>query len=246
MHTNGMNKSHAIRSADLLGEIEGASFLYWLALSAACVFGIHMSWTLGLLQAVLIADTTQISASIVLIYLGCMTYGGWRSYILSSAHRGLDHVRDRFRRDGTLPAIDDRHAGWALEYCSGLLQPDADRAALREVLEERARGAHEAGWFLSSLILKMGLLGTIVGFVFMLGAIDAIKTLTAADLPQMLGKMGAGMAISLYTTLVGLIANMALGLQNLMLDRSAERLVSGTLQFAEREMLPSLAADGTA
>ena len=53
------------------------------------------------------------------------------------------------------------------------------------------------------------------------------------------------MAVSLYTTLVGLLANMALGLQNLMLDRSAERLVSGTMQFAEREMLPALAAGPT-
>lgn len=236
-----MNRSHAIRSADLLGEIEGSSFLHWLILSSACLFGIHLSWTLGLLQRVLVADTTQISASIVLVYLGCMAYGGWRASRLSLAHRGLDRVREAFRRDGRLPAPSKRLEEWSNEYCSGLLDEAADRAALREVLEERARGAHEAGWFLSSLILKLGLLGTIVGFVFMLGAIDAIKTLSAADLPQMLGQMGSGMAVSLYTTLVGLLANMALGLQNLMLDRSAERLVSGTLQFAEREMLPTVA-----
>lgn len=242
---NGMSRSHAIRSADLLGEVEGSSFLYWLVLSAACVFGIHMSWTLGLLQQVLIADTTQISASIVLIYLGCVAYGGWRSYQLSTAHQGLDRMREHFRSSGALPEEGPRENGWSYEYCSGLLDTTADRAALREVLEERARGAHEAGWFLSSMILKLGLLGTIVGFVFMLGAIDAIKTLTAADLPQMLGKMGAGMAISLYTTLVGLVANMALGLQNLMLDRSAERLVSGTMQFAEHEMLPALTGAST-
>ena len=237
-----MNRSLATHSADLLGEIEGSSFLYWLALSSACLFGIYLSWTLGLMQRVLLADTTQISASIVLIYFGCMAYGGWRAQQLSSAHSGLDRVRDTFRRNGVLPGRSDRHEDWANEYCTGMLQGEADRAALREVLEERARGAHEAGWFLSSLILKLGLLGTIVGFVFMLGAIDAIKTLTAADLPQMLGRMGSGMAISLYTTLVGLLANMALGLQNLMLDRSAERLVSGTLQFAEREMLPAVAS----
>lgn len=243
---NGMNRSRAIRSADLLGEVEGSSFLYWLALSSACVFGIHLSWTLGLLQQVLIADTTQISASIVLIYLGCVAYGGWRSHILSSAHRGLDRVREHFQRTGSLPSTSDRHEDWANEYCTGLLETAADRAALREVLEERARGAHEAGWFLSSLILKLGLLGTIVGFVFMLGAIDAIKTLSSADLPQMLGRMGSGMAVSLYTTLVGLLANMALGLQNLMLDRSAERLVSGTMQFAERQMLPALASSKNA
>lgn len=239
---NGMDRSPAIPSADLLGETEGSSFLCWLALSATTVFGIHLAWTLGLMQRVLLTDTTQISASIVLIYLGCVAYGGWRAHRLSSAHRALDRVRTRFRQDGQLPPGSAQLEDWANEYCSGLLQGHADRHALREVFEERARGAHEAGWFLSSLILKLGLLGTIVGFVFMLGAIDAIKTLSAADLPQMLGRMGSGMAVSLYTTLVGLLANMALGLQNLMLDRSAERLVSGTLQFAEREMLPAVAA----
>lgn len=237
-----MSTSHATRLAETLGESQSASFLNWLALSAACLFGIYLSWTLGLLQRVLIADTTQISASIVLIYLGCVAYGGWRAQQLSGAHQALDRLRVVFRRDAHLPLESGNTLDWSGEYCRGLENAVADRAALREVLEERARGAHEAGWFLSSLILKLGLLGTIVGFVFMLGALEAIKTLSYADLPQMLGRMGSGMGISLYTTLVGLIANMALGLQNLMLDRSAERLVAATLQFAERELLPALGA----
>ncbi|MGQ0620152.1 MAG: MotA/TolQ/ExbB proton channel family protein [Panacagrimonas sp.] len=235
-----MNRSRVTRSAEILGEPEGSSFLLWLTLSAACVFGIYLSWTLGLLQRVLIADSTQISASIVLIYLGCMAYGGWRAQQLSLAHVALDRLRETFRRDGRLPAEHDDPQDWSGEFCRGLLRREADRAALGEVLEERSRGPHEIGWFLSSLILKLGLLGTIVGFVFMLSAIEAIKTLSYADLPQMLGRMGSGMGVSLYTTLVGLLANMALGLQNLMLDRSAERLVSGTVQFAERELLPKL------
>lgn len=238
MPTSPATLSADVARADLLGEAPGATLLLWLALSAGCLFGIHMAWTLGLLQKVLIADTTQISASIVLIYLGCMAYGGWRAQQLSAAHVTLDRIRETFHQSGRLPAPDLHEQDWSGEYCRGLLRATADRAALREVLEERSRGAHEAGWFLSSLILKLGLLGTIVGFVFMLGAIDAIRTLSYADLPQMLGRMGSGMGVSLYTTLVGLLANMALGIQNLMLDRSAERLVAGTLQFADHELLP--------
>lgn len=195
-----------LMSAQTIGEAPGASFLYWLTLSAVCRFGIHLAWSLGLLQLVLVADTTQIAAVIVLIYLGCVGYGGWRAQQLSSAHGALDRVRDTYRQHGRLPEIAPNLQGWSGEYCHALVNASADRAALREMLDERARGTHEAGWFLSSLLLKLGLLGTIVGFVFMLGAL-AIKTLSYADLPQMLGRMGSGMGISLYTTLVGLLAN---------------------------------------
>jgi hypothetical protein len=41
--------------------------------------------------------------------------------------------------------------------------------------------------------------------------------------------MTAGMAIALYTTLVGLVANLWLGLQLLLLDRMADRVVADIL-----------------
>lgn len=232
-----------LSEAEPLGDIDGASFLRWLMLSGACLLGLYMAWTLGLLQRVLLTDLTQISAVILVIYLGCVVWGGWRARQLSAAHHGLAQLRKEFARTKSLELGSIDAMNWAGEFCRGLMNPQAERAALREILEERARGRHETGWFISSLVLKLGLLGTIVGFVFMLSAIDALKTLTYADLPQMLGRMGSGMGVSLYTTLVGLLANLALGMQNLMLDRSAERLVSGTLHFAEHELLPRLHRD---
>ena len=239
-----MPRSHVtVLDAEPLGDIHGASFLRWLLLSGICLFGLYVAWTLGLLQRVLLTDLTQISAVILLIYLGGVVWGGWRARQLSAAHAGLARLRDDFHRHGRLDLDALRAMDWAGEYCRGLMAAGCERAALREVLEERAKGRHEAGWFLSSLLLKLGLLGTIIGFVFMLSALDALKTLTYADLPQMLGRMGSGMGISLYTTLVGLLANLALGMQNLMLDRSAERLVAGTLHFTEQEWLPTRDGD---
>lgn len=237
-----MSTSLATPLVERWAEPDGAVLLRWLLLSGACLFGVQMAWSLGLLQKVLLTDSTQISAVIIVIYLGCVAHGGWRALQLSRAHRAFARVRACFRGNRHLPP-EGGTEDWAGGYCHGLVSPTADRAGLREILEEQARGSHEAGWFLSSMLLKLGLLGTIVGFVFMLGAIDALKTLTYADLPQMLGRMGAGMGVSLYTTLVGLLANIALGLQNLMLDRSAERLVAGTLAFAEREWLPYTTAE---
>ncbi len=225
--------------AERWAEPRGAVLLRWTLLTGACLFGVQMAWSLGLLQRVLSTDVTGISAVILLTYLGCVAYGGWRALQLGRAHQAFARLRVDVRERGALPRQPVRD-DWSGDYCRALIRAQADRTALREILEEQARGPHESGWFLSSALLKLGLLGTIVGFVFMLGAIDALKTLTYADLPQMLGRMGSGMGVSLYTTLVGLLANMALGLQNLMLDRSAERLVTGTLAFAEDEWLPRI------
>lgn len=224
-------------------DTRGAPLLRWALLTGACLFGLQIAWTLGLLQRVLLTDTTGLSAALILIYLAAAAYGGWRALELSRAHQAFERLRETVRSRGEPPQPVSRY-DWSIEYCLGLRRPQADRAALREVLEEQARGPHEAGWFVSSALLKLGLLGTIVGFMFMLGALDALKTLTYADLPQMLGRMGSGMGISLYTTLVALLANIALGWQNVMLDRSAERLVAGTLAFAEDEW-QAVDADGS-
>jgi len=50
-----------------------------------------------------------------------------------------------------------------------------------------------------------------------------------AEVQQLLQLMTGGMAIALYTTLVGLVANLWLGLQLLLLDRLADRLAADIL-----------------
>ena len=68
--------------------------------------------------------------------------------------------------------------------------------------------------------------------MIMLSAINSLSVREFADLPQMLAQMGSGMGVSLYTTLVGLLVNMALSLQYLLLDRSADRFIAQALLFA--------------
>lgn len=104
---------------------------------------------------------------------------------------------------------------------------------LDEVLTENTNGSHESGWFFSQLLIKLGLLGTVIGFILML---TSISTSTLSDISQahaLFGEMAQGMRIALNTTLTGLLGAMLLGLQYLMLDRAADRLLAGTIYFAE-------------
>ena len=69
------------------------------------------------------------------------------------------------------------------------------------------------GWFAADAVLKLGLLGTIIGFILMLAPISKLSGYDAASLQAALGEMSAGMAVALYTTLMGLVANLLLRLQ---------------------------------
>ncbi len=80
------------------------------------------------------------------------------------------------------------------------------------------------GWLAADSVLKLGLLGTIIGFIFMLAPIADLKSYDAASLQTALAAMSGGMAIALYTTLTGLIANLLLRLQFQLLGDAMQNL----------------------
>lgn len=77
---------------------------------------------------------------------------------------------------------------------------------------------HAAGHFVSDLLLKLGLLGTIIGFILMLTPIGEIKEFDPSLIQQLLGSMSGGMAVALYTTLAGLLTSSLLKIQYYLLD----------------------------
>jgi biopolymer transport protein ExbB/TolQ len=91
---------------------------------------------------------------------------------------------------------------------------------------ERMRGPHEALWFASAMALRLGLLGTVIGFIAMLASLRSLPESIAAMAPQLIEDMGQGMAIALSTTLIGLLASLGLAAQTLLLDRAADELMA--------------------
>lgn len=235
-----MNRSRATLSVDRvdhgLDEREGYTFLAWAVLSGVCFFLLYLCWDLGWLERIVRSDPSQISTGLLLVYLACVLFGGWRAWELYQQHAAFGLLRDHFRATHSLS--DELPPSWVDAHLRALLQPDTDRASLNEVLNEHAHGAHEFGWFLAGALLKLALLATVIGFMLMLSSITGVTAMQFSDLPRMIATMGVGMGVSLYTTLVGLLANMALSLQNLLLDRSAQRYVAGVLHFVENEFLP--------
>lgn len=85
------------------------------------------------------------------------------------------------------------------------------------------------GWFAADSVLKIGLLGTIIGFILMLAPIGELTSFDASSLQSALAAMSAGMAVALYTTLTGLIANIILRFQfQFLADAMQKRLIGET------------------
>jgi len=95
----------------------------------------------------------------------------------------------------------------------GSITQKAGKILKKEEFEVLCR-KNEHGWFVADILLSLGMIGTVVGFIFMLStsfsgmSADNVKSLQAA-----LSNMGAGMSTALYTTAAGLVCSLGLKLQ---------------------------------
>ena len=77
----------------------------------------------------------------------------------------------------------------------------------------------DVGWFVSESCLALGMIGTVIGFLLMLGtAFTDLDVTNSAALQDALASMAVGMSTALYTTLIGLISSLILKVQLVNLE----------------------------
>ena len=76
-----------------------------------------------------------------------------------------------------------------------------------QVTPKEAVNSFSTGWFIAESCLVLGLVGTVTGFILMLGtAFTELDVTNIQSVQNALIKMSLGMSTALYTTLVGLIS----------------------------------------
>jgi len=77
----------------------------------------------------------------------------------------------------------------------------------------------DVGWFIAESCLALGMVGTVTGFLIMLGtAFSNIDVTNSATLQQALSEMAVGMSTALYTTLIGLVCSLIIKVQLVNLE----------------------------
>lgn len=102
--------------------------------------------------------------------------------------------------------------------------------ALHARLVERIHRGHHLGWFAADMLIRIGLIGTVIGFIMMLGTAYQLRQDDIAGLKDLLGTMGGGMQVALYTTLSGISGSLLLSLYCKVLDRFADDLVADIIR----------------
>jgi hypothetical protein len=201
--------------------------MQWFILAGLIVFGIFMAWDTGLLPSMLASDNTRLSVIILLLFAVACLHCFERSIFLS-------------RQFCVLYSRLHSHTSPISEYfqqSSG--KDEQDLVLLTEVLGEKIRGQHQIGWFITSALIKLGLLGTVIGFMLMLGSLDSIQSMDLEQVQTLMQTMTQGMKIALNTTLLGLGGSLLLGAQYLYLDRRADQLLALTIKESQKRQLES-------
>ena len=89
-------------------------------------------------------------------------------------------------------------------------------------------------------MIKLGLLGTIIGFVLMLGSVSNVTDFDVSTMQSILKNMSSGMGTALYTTFAGLICSILAGIQYHLLDQGADEVIDAAKHLTNIYVLPKL------
>lgn len=232
-----------------------APLLHWMIFSGVSVFVAVLLWHYGLIQLMVVSDRTQISSLIALLYMGASLHCLWRTLVVSregeaakqAASRVVAYGRRLASADGDLEPPSGLPEGLVSSHIRNLaakakLQGASrlDQTLLLRSLAGQLRGSNHFGSFASDTLMKLGLLGTIIGFIMMLAPIAGLDAANRGALKSSMTLMGDGMAVAMYTTLAGLVGSILLKIQYYMLEDATARLFNFAVNLTEVYVVSAL------
>ena len=170
------------------------------------IFAFYVLYDLNFLNLILVSDKSKISMVILTIYLIATMHWMYVARNLDSEMKGGGKVSDFLMISES--------------------KTSTGRQSLLKILEDELSNRHALGHMISDILLKLGLTGTVVGFILMLLPIGEMKDFDPEKIQPLLSSMSGGMAVALYTTLSGLVTSTILKFQYFLLDSSLSKLIN--------------------
>jgi len=221
--------------------------LKWALLMALIVVGAVVSYDYGLLTYLFSADRSKITVLIAVLYIGFSAHCLWILVELSREYRRALNWKVQLGTSTQVPALP---AGGGLidSFVSDVIRSrehpsevEGNAHLLMMSLGASFRRRTKIGTYGADLLYKLGMLGTMVGFVMMLNSMGDLANFDVDTLRGALQKMIAGMAVSLLTTIAGLIGGILLRLEYNIADALVTDISQTAVSFTEVSLLPLMA-----
>lgn len=237
----------------------------WLLVMSIAVFGLYIAYDQGLLARIVNVDRSYLSIVVALMLIVMTIHAVWHVIRFSNRIRlaeqlvregpssnswreainVVDHNSDEF--------IENDMANTPAHYFSGFLNEihqsaltnqlsnEPEPVSVLEIYADKLRSPVELGWYVVDLAIRMGLIGTIIGFILIFSSLTGNTIPGVDEMQALLISMSSGMGTALYTTLAGLVCATILGMQYLILGRETEHLIALMIRLRNRSIV---GADG--
>ena len=221
--------------------------LRWVLLMALIAVAAVVSYDYGRLNYLFGADKSKITVLIAVLYVGFSGHCLWILVELSREYRRALQIKDMLATSSKLPALPlgngliDRYVADVIRSREHPSEVEGNAHLLIMSLGASFRRRTKIGTYGTDLLYKLGMLGTMVGFVLMLNSMGDLSSFDVDTLRGALQQMIAGMAVSLLTTIAGLIGGILLRLEYNVADALVTDISQTTVSFTEVSLLPLLA-----
>ncbi|MGC2202183.1 MAG: MotA/TolQ/ExbB proton channel family protein [Stellaceae bacterium] len=225
--------------------------LRWMIFTGVTMFGFALAWQYSLFQLMIAQDRSGLSVLICILYgvisAHCLVSIIGVSREINTAHRVRERVLNgvtTYRVEGRRVVTDNGAVlpvGRVTDYIHNLVvkaekqgpHHRLDQTLLLRGLADKLRSPMQFGAFAGDALLKLGLLGTIVGFILMLFPIASLENFDPTSMKSSMKVMSAGMAVAMYTTLAGLVGSILVKAQYYILDNASAYLFDVTTDLTE-------------
>ena len=203
-------------------------FIRWLLFIVALTIFLIIFYKFGFINDLIENDVSFISPIIIIIFILFTGHVGYILYKLRKTHQACLIFKDKcistekFNKSQLVSfnstnnpflTIIYNHFKNLNTFMNNESPSESSKKELITIFEYKFTKILETGWFISDFLLKLGLVGTVIGFILMLNSVTLIENFDLTMMQNLLQQMSGGMKVALYTTLSGLITSILLSLQ---------------------------------
>lgn len=213
---------------------------FWFLVVSVSAFLVYVAWDQQFVRSVIRLDKSYMATLIGLLSVFATCHAAYHVLRRSSSIKNLQQMLNSPTIDqsvATDPMIRSFMDDLApLSARASGNSSDTSSDSVVEIHADALRAPIDLGWFLVDLAIRLGLLGTIIGFILIFTSLSTISLDGAEGLGALLVAMSGGMGTALLTTLSGLIGASFLSVQYLILGRQAEHQIGLLIRLRNRLM----------